>query len=159
MTIAKLSSIPEKTHSSPGGKYRGTRQSISGALGGIKDVGTWGGGHPFDVEQIRIPSGATSFPYHAHAAQWEMYVFTAGRGEVRGPDGTAAVEAGDSIIFRPGEAHQLRNTGDADLVYLVIADHPMADVINYPDTPGKWVVKPDPKCFTMNEASYFEPGE
>jgi methylated-DNA-[protein]-cysteine S-methyltransferase len=66
---------------------------------------------------------------------------------------------GDSIIFKLGEAHQIRNTGNAELVYFVVADHPQADVAIYPDTPGKLVIKPTLKCFTMNEASYYEPEE
>jgi uncharacterized cupin superfamily protein len=156
MKIAKLSSLPERRVSSPKGKYQIVRQSISQALGGIKDVGTWGGGHPFEVEQVRVAPGAANFPFHAHAAQWEIYLFVSGQGEVRGPAGVSEIQAGDSVVFRPGEAHQIRNTGNADLVYLVIADQPQADVVTYPDTPGKWAIKPNPKCFTMNEASYYE---
>src|SRR5271155_5838415 len=116
MQIAKLSSIPEQQVTSPKGRYRLMRQSISLALGGIKDVGTWGGGHPFDVEQVRVAPGAANFPFHAHAAQWEMYLFLSGQGEIRGPDGISAIQAGDSVIFKPGEAHQIRNTGNAELI-------------------------------------------
>jgi hypothetical protein len=36
------------------------RQSISEALEGAEDVGTWGGGYPFDVEQVRIAPGAAT---------------------------------------------------------------------------------------------------
>jgi uncharacterized cupin superfamily protein len=159
MKIAKLSSIPEERVGSPKGKYQLVRQSISQALGGIKNVGTWGGGHPFDVEQVRIAPGAANIPFHAHAAQWEMYVFTSGQGEVRGDDGVFAIQAGDSVIFSPGQAHQIRNTGTDELIYLVIADHPVADIATYPDTPGKLVTRPGLKPFTMNEVSYYEPEE
>jgi uncharacterized cupin superfamily protein len=157
MKIAKLSSIPEQRVSSPQGKYHIVRQSISQALGGIKDVGTWGGGYPFDVEQVRVAPGAANFPFHAHAAQWEMYLFLSGQGEIRGSDGISAIQAGDSVIFRPGEAHQIRNTGNAELIYLVMADHPQADIATYPDTPEKWAIKPQSKFFTMTEASYYGP--
>ena len=107
---------------------------------------------------MRLPAGAANFPFHAHAAQWELYVFIEGRGEVRGPAETISVEPGESVIFPPGEAHQIRNTGDTDLVYYVIADHHPADVTTYPDT-GKWGVKPQRKCFTMTETPYYEPGD
>lgn len=157
MHIINLSSIPAQQVQSPKGKYKLSRQSISQTLGGIKDVGTWGGGHPFDVELVRVAPGAANIPYHAHAAQWEMYLFLSGNGKVRGPDSTAEVVAGDNVIFKPGEAHQIINTGTVDLVYYVIADQPMADIATYPDMPGKWVIKPPIKCFTMNEASYYEP--
>ena len=82
MKIARLSEIAAQEVRSPEGKYhRGT-----------KDVGTWGGGHPFDVEYVRLPPGAANFPFHAHFAQWEMYIFLQGRGSVRGPDSTIAIE-------------------------------------------------------------------
>jgi len=156
MKIAKLSSIPEQRVRSPKGKYDVVRQSISQALGGIEDVGTWSGGHPFDVEQVRIVPGAANFPFHAHSAQWEMYIVVSGQGEVRGPDGISAIQKGDSTIFRPGEAHQIRNTGSAELIYLVVTDHCQSDIATYPDTPGKCVLNPILKCFTMNEVSYYE---
>lgn len=157
--IARLSSIPVREVRSPGGKYRIDRQSVSEALGGAKDVGEWGGGHPFDVELVRLLPGAANFPLHAHAAQWEMYLFLSGSGEVRGAAEAVSVTAGDHVLLQPGEPHQVRNTGDADLIYYVIANQPRADVITYPDTPGKWVIKPGLKCFRMEEVSYYEPGE
>lgn len=159
MQIVNPASIPAQQIESPNGKYKLLRQSISQALGGTKDVGTWGGGHPFDVEQVRIAPGAANFPYHAHAAQWEMYLFLSGRGQVRGPENTAEIAAGDHVLFKPGEAHQIINTGPDDLVYYVIADQPMADIATYPDAPGKLAIKPPIRCFTMNEASYYEPGD
>jgi uncharacterized cupin superfamily protein len=82
-----------------------------------------------------------------------MYLVLSGIGQVRGPDSTAEVAAGDNVMFKPGEAHQIINTGKVDLVYYVIADHSRADIATYPDTPGKLAIKPPLKCFTMNEAS------
>jgi uncharacterized cupin superfamily protein len=158
MKIAKLSEIPAREIRSPHGKYHLVRQSISQALGGIKDVGTWGGGHPFDVEYFRLPPGAANFPFHAHSAQWELYIFVKGHGSVRGAEATTVVEEGQSIIFKPGETHQILNTSEDELSYLVVADHSLADVIAYPDT-GKWGIKPQGKFFTLTETSYYEPGD
>jgi uncharacterized cupin superfamily protein len=72
------------------------------------------------------------------------------------PGSTIAIEEGQSIIFRPGEAHQILNTSENELSYFVVADHCLADVITYPDT-GKWVIKPQQKYFTLTESSYYEP--
>ena len=58
------------------------------------------------------------------------------------------------MVFPPGEAHQLINTGSEDLVYYVIADNPQADVVFYPDS-NKWLAKPAKKCFEMKEVDYF----
>ncbi len=157
--IARLSEIPAKSTRSPHGKYQLERRSVSQALGGTKDVGEWGGGHPFDVEHFTLPPGAAGFPFHAHAAQWEMYLILSGSGEVRGAEGCEPVSAGDHILCAPGEPHQIRNTGTSDLTYYVIANHPRADIATYPDTPGKFVIKPGLQCFTMNEAAYYEPEE
>jgi uncharacterized cupin superfamily protein len=156
MKKAQLSSLPEQEGTSPHGRYRIFRRSISEALGGQKDKGVWGGGHPFDVEWVRLPAGKTNFPFHAHYGQWEMYMFISGHGEMRGPAETISVEAGDSVIFPPGEAHQITNNSDADLIYYVIADHPCADIAFYPDT-EKWAIKPPRKFFKMTEVPYYEP--
>jgi uncharacterized cupin superfamily protein len=156
--ITRLSEIAAQEERSPKEKYHFLRQSISQALGGIKDVGTWGDGHPFDVEYFRQPPGAANFPFDAHSAQWEMYILLQGQGSVRGPESTIAIEAGQSIIFRPGEAHQILNTSENELSYFVVADHSLADVVTYPDT-GKWFIRPQEKCFTLTESSYYEPGD
>jgi mannose-6-phosphate isomerase-like protein (cupin superfamily) len=41
-----------------------------------------------------------------------MYIFIKGHGSVRGPESMLFVEEGQSIIFKPGEAHQLLNTSE-----------------------------------------------
>jgi uncharacterized cupin superfamily protein len=158
MKKTKLSSLTEQEGKSPHGRYHVFRRSISEALGGQKDKGVWGGGHPFDLEWIRLPAGATNFPYHAHSAQWEMYVFISGRGEIRGPQEILPVESGESVLFPPGEAHQIINNSETDLIYYVIADHPPADIAFYPDT-EKWAIKPPRKFFKMTEVPYYEPGD
>jgi uncharacterized cupin superfamily protein len=100
--------------------------------------------HPFDVALIRIPKGKSLCPYHAHAAESELYLVVSGRGNVRDKDGITDVEPGDAFLFQPGEAHQLTNSGDGDFVYYVIADNPRSggvtgDSCYYPDS-GKWAV-------------------
>lgn len=158
MKKAQLSKIKERETKSPHGRYHIFRRSISEALGGKKDTGTWDGGHPFDLEWVRLPAGAANFPYHAHSAQWELYVFIEGSGEVRGPDDLTAVEPGDSIIFRPNEAHQIINKSESDLVFYVIADHHPAEITVYPDK-GSWGIKPQGKHFKMEEVPYYQPGD
>ncbi|MEO6845813.1 MAG: cupin domain-containing protein [Chthoniobacterales bacterium] len=158
MNRATVDALSESESKSPNGKYHFFRKNLSQAVGGKKDIGTWGGGHSFDVEMYRIPSGAENFPFHAHAAQSEMYIFVSGCGSVRGPSEKCDVKGGDFMMFSPGEAHSIANTGDDDLVFYVIADNPQADVISYPDT-GKWMVKPERRCFTMQETEYYEKGD
>jgi uncharacterized cupin superfamily protein len=140
---------------SPQGKYHIYRRELTLALGGKKDVGTWGGGHPFDLELSRIPPGAINWPFHSHAAQWELFVFLQGEGELRTESGTQPLRAGDCVSFAPREPHQIRNTGNQDLLFYVVADNPQADVTQYPDS-GKWFVKPHRKVFVMQDAAYYD---
>jgi uncharacterized cupin superfamily protein len=155
MTRTQADDLPWTTQNSPGGKYRVQRRTLSQAAGGQKDIGTWGGGHPFDLEIHRIPPGKTNFPLHEHSAQWEAYYILSGFGKVRTTDGKQAIQTGDYLVFPPGEAHQIINNGSEDLTFIVIADQPQADVIHYPDS-GKWFVKPQKKVFEMNEVDYFK---
>lgn len=155
MTRIQSEDLTWTAQSSPGGAFAVMRRALSQATGGIKDTGTWGGGHPFDVEVHSIPPGKSNFPFHEHSAQWEAYYILSGSGQVRTPAGRQPVIAGDYLVIPPGEAHQFTNTGDEELVFLVIADHPQADVIHYPDS-GKWLVKPQKKVFEMQEVDYFK---
>lgn len=155
MTRINAEALPWTSQSSPQGKYGVQRRALSQAAGSPKDTGTWGGGHPFEVEIHRIAPGKTNFPFHAHAAQWEGYYVLSGQGTVRGPEKEEPLGTGDYVVFPPGEAHQIRNDGAEDLVFLVIADQPQADVIHYPDS-GKWLMKPERKVFAMQEVDYFE---
>lgn len=155
MTRTSTEALPWTAQSSPKGKYSIQRRSLSQAAGGQKDIGTWGGGHPFELEIHRIPPGKINFPLHEHSAQWEAYYILSGSGQIRTPKGKEAIKAGDYLVLPPGEAHQLINTGSGDLTLLVIADNPQADIIHYPDS-GKWMTKPQRKVFEMAEADYFK---
>jgi uncharacterized cupin superfamily protein len=154
MKHAKQSEIEWFEQRSPGGRFHIFRRQISEALGAPRDAGVAGGGHPFEVELSRIPPGATNFPFHAHAAQWELYIVLSGSGELRAGDTVSSITAGDTFVCPPGEPHQLKNTGSDDLLYYVIADNPPVDVINYPDS-NKWLVKPHRKVFTIQETNYY----
>ena len=119
---------------SPAGKFSSSSKLISEALGRDPASRDLDKRHPFDVEMCRIPPGKTVCPYHAHSAQWELYLVVSGTGQVRHEDGTTEVAAGDAFIFRPTEAHTLSNAGDAAFVYYVIADNPVGDCCYYPDS-------------------------
>ena len=82
MTRTHTEDLPWTAQNSPKGKYGIQRRSVSQAAGGQKDIGTWGGGHPFDLEIHRIPPGKINFPLHEHSAQWEAYYILSGSGEV-----------------------------------------------------------------------------
>ncbi|HEY9898649.1 MAG TPA: cupin domain-containing protein [Pantanalinema sp.] len=155
MRLINQHDIPWQEKRSKSGKYQLAQKDLSLALGGKKDTGTWGGGHPFDVALVRVPEGARNWPLHTHTTQWEFYVVLSGRGSVRSDDGAHPVKAGDCFLLAPGESHQIASEGDGDLIFYVIADNPQADISYYPES-DKWFIKPQRKTFRLQEVGYYD---
>ncbi|MEP6808599.1 MAG: cupin domain-containing protein [Chthoniobacterales bacterium] len=148
--------VPEEVWSSPQGKFNGGGKAISEALGRKALSTDLLERHPFDVELTRIPAGATPYPYHSHAAQWEFYHVLAGTGAVRHEGGSTPIEPGDSFLFPPNEAHQLINDGKEDLLIFVIADNPFGESCYYPDS-KKWLVRaPERKLMRGAALDYYD---
>lgn len=144
MRKVNLKDVAEKEKQSPKGRFHRFTKNISIALGREPESLDLAKRHPFDLTLVRIPKGKTLCPYHAHAAESELYLVVSGRGNVRDRDGVTEVRPGDVFLFQPGEAHQLSNAGDEDFVYYVIADNPRSggttgDSCYYPDS-DKWAV-------------------
>jgi uncharacterized cupin superfamily protein len=158
MNQAHIFSLPWVETHSPAGTFHSFFKNISLALGGIRNGGTWCGGHPFDVQLRRIPPGAGICPFHSHLAQWEMFVVQGGTGTVRAGLEVQAVKTGDVFVHPPGEPHQLTNTGSVDLEVLIIADNPELDAFYYPNS-NKWGLRPPGKYFRMLEVAYYEDEE
>jgi uncharacterized cupin superfamily protein len=133
------STPPKEEWRSPTGKYHAFDQEVSVALGKEPKSLDLTKRHPFDLSRVRLTPGATLCPYHAHSAQWELYVIISGRGRLRHEHGFTEVSADDAFLFWPGEAHQLSNIDSEDLVYWVLADNPVGESCYYPDS-GKWSV-------------------
>jgi len=159
MRKVNLSEIKEEPWQSPGGKYVVSFKGISEALGREPSSLDLAKRHPFDLEWNRVPLGKPAFPYHAHSAQWELYLVVSGKGSVRHKDGTTEVVPGDAFIFRPDEPHQLSNSGQEDFIYYVIADNPIGESAYYPDS-GKWKVNKsssaDRVVLKGQETDYFD---
>jgi uncharacterized cupin superfamily protein len=155
MTKINLRDVPEIEQRSPTGKFHSFCRNVSLALGGIRNTGPWGGGHPFDFQVRRIPSGAAVCPYHAHLVQWELFVVRRGTGTVRVGDERRTVRAGDCFLHPAGEAHQLSNTGADDLEVFIVADNPPLDGFWYPDS-QKWGLRTPNVFFKMTPVDYFE---
>jgi len=144
MRKVNLKDIAEQERKSPKGKFQRFTKHVSIALGREPESLDLSKRHPFDLALVRIPKGKSLCPYHAHAAESELYLVVSGRGNVRDKNGITEVLPGDAFLFQPGEAHQLTNAGDEDFVYYVVADNPRSggatgDSCYYPDS-GKWAV-------------------
>src|SRR5437870_12218286 len=97
MRKVNLNEIKEEAWKSPGGKHAASFKGISEALGRDPNSLDLAKRHPFDLELTRLPPGKQNFPYHAHSAQWELYLIIRGQGSVRHEDGTTGVVAGEAL--------------------------------------------------------------
>ena len=148
--------MPELSWSSPKGKFVSSGKEVSEELGRKPQSTDLMERHPFDVEISRIPPGKAGYPYHSHSAQWEFYHVISGHGQVRHQDGTTPIEPGDAFLFKPGEPHQLTNTGTEDLILYVVADNPIGESCHYPDS-NKWVVRsPERRLIRSEPLDYYD---
>jgi uncharacterized cupin superfamily protein len=158
MRMVNTESLKEHTWESPQGKFGGASREVSEALGRDPASTDLLERHPFDVEILRIPSGKSPYPHHSHSAQWEFYHVISGVGSARDDDGVTPIRAGDAFLFKPGQAHQLTNNGDEDLVVYVVADNPIGESCHYPDS-GKWLVRSPGSQLIRSEGLEYYDGE
>jgi uncharacterized cupin superfamily protein len=156
MRIVNTDTLEEVDWTSPKSTFQGFGKEISEALGRKRDSTDLNERHPFDVEILRIPAGKKPYPYHSHSAQWEFYHVISGTGQVRHEESTDPIKAGDAFLFKPGEAHQLINDSDTDLIVYVIADNPFGEACYYPDS-DKWFIPiPERGIFHANRSDYYD---
>jgi uncharacterized cupin superfamily protein len=153
--FAQVDAVPWVHKRSPKGRYESHCRDLSLALGGIRNANAQAGGHPFDLQIRRVPAGAAICPYHSHSTQWELLIFTAGRGIVRTPEGRHAVGPGDIVLHPPGAPHQTSAAADTELECLIVSDNPPEDLFYYPDS-AKWGTRSQGKYFRVIEADYFD---
>ena len=74
------------------------------------------------AEATVAPGGETVL--HHHVTSEEIYLFTAGAGQMVLGDEEAAVRAGDAVVIPPGTPHMLVNPGPEPLVLLCCCSPP-----------------------------------
>lgn len=101
-----------------------------------KQLGTASGAEKLGCSMIQLEPGKTAWPFHYHCANEESIYVLEGEGTMRIGDRNEPVCAGDYISFPigPQHAHQLKNTGDAPLVYMCFSTMIEPDVMGYPDS-------------------------
>jgi uncharacterized cupin superfamily protein len=85
----------------------------------------------------RVAPGRRAFPFHSHHANEEMFFILEGAGMLRFGKNEFPVRRGDFIACPPGGAdvaHQLVNSGAAELVYVAVSTRIDTDVFSYPDS-------------------------
>ncbi|HTN72135.1 MAG TPA: cupin domain-containing protein [Methylomirabilota bacterium] len=125
--IAHLSEIPlDKVGAPEGSAFAGLRQRVGAHIGAQKL------GYSF----FAVPPGKAAFPYHTHSGNEEMIYIIDGEGILRLGKEELAVSGGTVIACLPGAEypHQLINTGNKELRYLVVSTMEFPDICEYPDS-------------------------
>ena len=125
--VIHLSEVPVEKLSAPAGSPFGGRRQRAGAQVGASKLG---------YSFFNVAPGMAAFPYHTHAANEEMIYIIDGAGVLRFDKEEIAVTAGSVIACPPGAdyAHQLINTGQGELHYLVVSTMEYPDLCEYPDS-------------------------
>ena len=125
--VAHLSEIPvDKINAPEGSAFGGLRQRVGAQLGAQKL------GYSF----FAVPPGKAAFPYHTHTGNEEMIYILGGEGTLRLGKAELTVSSGTVIACPPGAeySHQLVNTGNNELRYLVVSTMEFPDICEYPDS-------------------------
>ena len=94
-----------KTYDVPGMRH----QTLAGSEHGLKTLEVW--------TQAIDPGGAT--PRHKHDCE-EVFIVQQGQGTIRLEDEELPFAAGTTVIVPPGVVHEVVNTGEEELTYLVV---------------------------------------
>jgi uncharacterized cupin superfamily protein len=83
-----------------------------------------------------VPPGKTGGYYHFHHGAEELLVVLRGRPTLREPAGERDLAEGDVVHFPvgPDGAHQLINNTDEPVRYLMVANRPSPEAVEYPDS-------------------------
>jgi uncharacterized cupin superfamily protein len=108
----------------------------------LGQVGTRIGARKLGYNITVVAPGQRAFPFHSHRINEEMFFVLEGSGEVRIGSERFALRSGDLLACPPGgpeTAHQIINTGTADLKYLAVSTLEYPEICDYPDS-GKFLV-------------------
>ncbi len=113
-------------------------------------LGDYFGLSKFGVNQTIIKPGGISALFHAHSHEEEFIYILEGEAVLKTDDGENILSKGMCAGFRAGgNAHQLLNKSDKNVVYLEIGNRDPNDSATYPndditaqkDKGGNWVFK------------------
>ena len=106
-----------------GGDTSEITMTMLGRTAGLTRVG---------VNLGRVPAGKEAFVYHRHHGEEEWVYILEGKAlsDIEGE--IEEVGAGDFIGYPTGVAHNLKNIGDSDLVYLMGGEQTSVEVADFP---------------------------
>ena len=138
--VIHLSEVPSETMKVPeGSSFGGLRQRVGMAIGAQKL------GYSF----FTVPPGKAAFPFHVHNANEEMIYILEGDSTLRLGKEEIPISSGTFIACPPGtdHPHQLINTSDRELRYLVVSTMEYPEISEYPDSKkiGAYVTSAGPQ--------------
>ncbi|HVP66114.1 MAG TPA: cupin domain-containing protein [Anaeromyxobacteraceae bacterium] len=114
----------------PRSRFRGTELATLGGLARAR------------VSHATLPAGAESFAYHAHDVQEEWMYVLSGEGLAIVDGKELPIGPGDFLAFpAPQVPHLVRNPGPGELSYLMGGERPATDVLTYPESGCRYLVR------------------
>lgn len=109
-----------------GNRFEGRDKKVLGDVFGIQKFG---------VNLTRLAPGAFSSLRHTHSLEEEFVYVLSGSPTLRTNRGDTQLRPGMCAGFRGGngDAHQLINLSDQDVVFLEVGDRVDGDTVSYPD--------------------------
>ena len=94
------------------------------------------------VNWVCVPPGRTAVPFHMHQREDEVFYVLSGCGTLRYGESTYALKEGDCVSCPAGTgtAHQIANTSDDDLVYLMGSERKDLEITDFPRV-GKRIIR------------------
>ncbi len=126
-------------------------QAPKGKTAGNYDI-RWGeiasriGAHKLGYNLTVVAPGKRNCPFHNHHVEEEMFLILEGEGELRFGAKHYPIKPGDIIACPTGgpeTAHQIINTGTAEMRYLAVSTLAAVEICEYPDS-GKFGVYQEP---------------
>jgi len=116
------------------------------AVGGRKTLACWRW-PPVDVELTKLPPAKANWPLHEQQRSGRRSFCCQGA-ESCGQRRLSGKSPGDFIVNPPGEAHQIINRGQEDLVTTSSPTIRLRILFYYPDS-KKWTMKPPRKVYEL----------
>jgi uncharacterized cupin superfamily protein len=93
-------------------------------------------GEAIGATLYELAPGGTGGLYHFHHGAEELLVVLRGRPTLRDPAGERELAEGDVVLFPvgPDGAHQLSNGTEEPVRYLMAANRPSPEAVEYPDS-------------------------
>ncbi|MGH1342698.1 MAG: cupin domain-containing protein [Nannocystales bacterium] len=129
--------------------FENRRRGLAAAAGGSK----------LGCTLTEVPPGKTAWPFHAHLGNEEAIYVLEGHATLRLGDRRHALKPGDYVALpaRADAAHQIINTSEAPVRYLVMSTKNATDVVVFPDSKKHGIFAGGPAGSGFDRLTAFVP--